>query len=1254
MRLLLIMILCVSALFGQERTDPSNKVRYAANFVGATGGAKIIAAIADGPATGVIVDARGVLQNTILTDLAAVTKPVRIILGQNTWSVPNNVTIPSNIVLEAEPGTIILVSDGKVLTFNSIASIDAGSYTIFSGNLIQTTGTLTVAGNASDGNTVTLGWQVYTMRNSPSVAYDVEIGGSATASLTNLCTAITSGDSSPAFIANAAFTCTGSTATTLDIAARHGGRGGNFVAKASAWGSWSALSGGNAPVLFSNAGYVGGAKVQAAWWGLTAGCALSNATCGQNNSAAIQAAIESLPQFLDGHATEHGLLMKTGSVELPPGRFVIWDGFWFSSYIDFGGTPNQGGTTLEFADGAATNTEKFALRVSRTLLGGVAPSAAFTQGASFHDLTLAGNPSARAVGTFTLSAQATTGSTVTIGGRVYTFRSTLSSGPTVADEIKIGSTVRETLNNFAAALLHTNGEGVKYSTGTTKSATVAVPPEMTSTSIKVKAITFDAATGNAITTTETDPNGSWGGATLSGGVDHNAYTSCAAITTAQIGLFRNLVCAAFPRRGVVFAGDPETLNDTANNVTMDGVWIIGPFDVGPALTVVAWQSNFGVVSPEHSNWDGAYLDSDGDFVPSILVQSSVGVSFSSLQDESSMMALKIKSSVNVEIDSFMSARYLNIAPLGDVMIRVTGDSDHVTIDSYIATTGGWLYPLKDDSSSAGKTRNVLRGGTADSYDGTVGWRGVYKQTLAVADAIRIGERQGATTIGTNYGESFTVVSLRSDQTVGGTDPVAPGAKKWTFSLGGNEANSNATTALYASETDASNSRRFFQFSRAHGGVFAGSDVILDPDGETTTSIGNNLNIAGGGSKTIGADVFFGTGLNDLTQGGTYTGTIFRLYRVVIDGTGAPDTFKWYDNGALQASGVAITGSAQTLNNGVTVTFGATTGHTLNSFWEIRANIGHEFKGVLYHENTADRSYKFPNASGTVALETSSYTGITLNNPILGSTTDYTTNSLQLYHKRSLLSNYGITVSATNFTGQPGDSAFGLAFDANDRLTLLRIPANSPAFTGTHASMISTYGKVSFALASNCVGINRQDCDYNLDVRGGTGIGTDGNLTLRVGGGNAFIITGVPTGARQWDIPDVDDTFVGVNATQTLLAKTLTTPTIVATGWTNANHAHLAANSGGTLSAAAIASGTFDAARLPDLSGTYLSLSAGGTVAGATTFSTAITANGGLTSTSGIGAAGFNPTGFTGATTSPVISGCTLQFVGGVLVGTSGC
>ena len=65
--------------------------------------------------------------------------------------------------------------------------------------------------------------------------------------------------------------------------------------------------------------------------------------------------------------------------------------------------------------------------------------------------------------------------------------------------------------------------------------------------------------------------------------------------------------------------------------------------------------------------------------------------------------------------------------------------------------------------------------------------------------------------------------------------------------------------------------------------------------------------------------------------------------------------------------------------------------------------------------------------------------------------------------------------------------------------------------------------------------------------------------------------------------------VGTVGTQTLSGKTLTTPTISATGFANAQHAHIDAISGGALSAAAITSGSFSQDRIADVgnrSGSY--------------------------------------------------------------------
>ena len=65
--------------------------------------------------------------------------------------------------------------------------------------------------------------------------------------------------------------------------------------------------------------------------------------------------------------------------------------------------------------------------------------------------------------------------------------------------------------------------------------------------------------------------------------------------------------------------------------------------------------------------------------------------------------------------------------------------------------------------------------------------------------------------------------------------------------------------------------------------------------------------------------------------------------------------------------------------------------------------------------------------------------------------------------------------------------------------------------------------------------------------------------------------------------------VGTTGTQTLDNKTLTTPTISATGFTNAQHAHIDAASGGALDATAIATGSFSQDRIADVanrSGSY--------------------------------------------------------------------
>jgi hypothetical protein len=60
-----------------------------------------------------------------------------------------------------------------------------------------------------------------------------------------------------------------------------------------------------------------------------------------------------------------------------------------------------------------------------------------------------------------------------------------------------------------------------------------------------------------------------------------------------------------------------------------------------------------------------------------------------------------------------------------------------------------------------------------------------------------------------------------------------------------------------------------------------------------------------------------------------------------------------------------------------------------------------------------------------------------------------------------------------------------------------------------------------------------------------------------------------TDNRIYTLPDVAGTVSLIGATETLVGKTLTTPTISGTGFTNAQHAHLGATSGGQITEASI-------------------------------------------------------------------------------------
>lgn len=81
----------------------------------------------------------------------------------------------------------------------------------------------------------------------------------------------------------------------------------------------------------------------------------------------------------------------------------------------------------------------------------------------------------------------TDGNTITVGTQTYTFKTTLSAGPAVVNEVLIGASASASLDNLKLAINAGSGAGTNYATGTTANTT-ATATTKTSTTLLLEAI----------------------------------------------------------------------------------------------------------------------------------------------------------------------------------------------------------------------------------------------------------------------------------------------------------------------------------------------------------------------------------------------------------------------------------------------------------------------------------------------------------------------------------------------------------------------------------------------------------------------------------------------------------------------------------------------------------------------------------------------------------------------------------------------
>lgn len=117
-------------------------------------------------------------------------------------------------------------------------------------------------------------------------------------------------------------------------------------------------------------------------------------------------------------------------------------------------------------------------------------------------------------GTLTAAGNPANNETVTLGSRVYTFKTTLTGA---ANEVLIGAAATNTLDNLKAAVNAGAGAGTLYGTGTVVHADILAGTK-TATTIFFYARLAGTA-GNSLATTETAATAlSFGAATLLGGL----------------------------------------------------------------------------------------------------------------------------------------------------------------------------------------------------------------------------------------------------------------------------------------------------------------------------------------------------------------------------------------------------------------------------------------------------------------------------------------------------------------------------------------------------------------------------------------------------------------------------------------------------------------------------------------------------------------------------------------------------------------
>lgn len=284
----------------------------------------------------------------------------------------------------------------------------------------------------------------------------------------------------------------------------------------------------------------------------------------------------------------------------------------------------------------------------------------------------------KATGTFSVTGQPANTNTIVCGGKTYTWKTALVPAE---GEIKIGASAAESLDNLKSAI---NGDAGTYNSTHSCAATNANVLATTNTdTTQVIEFLWEGTFGNASSTTDTTANGSWGGATLSGGVGA-VYSSTGEAGTRPPGYLKIDYASATTVACFIYG----YWNAVAHTGTLESF---------QAVTMSSFGTDYGLYG--NKDWvclyhtSGASSTSNRAWVarPTHYVNEAITTTTGAIEDGSAV-AIPVADSSDFGVGDYVTIWGVAGEGRDKLLITAIADSTHITVQTVLRhyASGSWI------------------------------------------------------------------------------------------------------------------------------------------------------------------------------------------------------------------------------------------------------------------------------------------------------------------------------------------------------------------------------------------------------------------------------------------------------------------------------------------------------------------------------------------------------------------------------------